>query len=77
MHKALVARGWASPNLVKYSLGRGTAEWGAISSQVTCWSIDLSRVMGSNGYVNVTDHLRVIPGGLSEESEHGQAATTR
>lgn len=47
LHSAIVAAGFCDPKKEKYLLGRGTGVYGAVSSQVYCWVIDLRKMSES------------------------------
>jgi hypothetical protein len=47
MHSAIVGAGFCKPKKEKYLLGRGTGVYGAVSSQVYCWVIDLTKLSES------------------------------
>ena len=65
MFNATVAAGWVSSQFVKYTLGKGTVEYGSVSSHVRCWQVDPVRV-GSSSFVGmVSDKLTVIQGGTA------------
>lgn len=49
MFGAAVRAGWCDPDLVRYSLGRGTLEYAQTSSYVSCWKLDPRRVADAIG----------------------------
>ena len=71
LRRALVAAGWTDPEDCRYSLGRGTVEYGATSSYVRCWRVYPDRLGAEAGAV-VNERLSVIAGGkgASARTEH-------
>lgn len=63
MFRACVDAGWAEQALVKYSLGRGTVEYGSTTSYVRCWKLDPDKINGGAGTA-INQKLQVISGGL-------------
>jgi hypothetical protein len=64
MFSALVAAGLASPRHVRYSLGKGTLQYGQVGTQIKCWEIDCAKV--GAGSVQIAQRLRVV-----EQQEKG------
>lgn len=62
--RTAVTVGWADPVKVRYNLGRGTLEYGALTSYVTCWKLDPEKVAGAGGGP-VAQRLSTITGGQS------------
>lgn len=77
MFNALVAAGWASPAVTKFTLGKGTTQFGSTSSQVTCWSVDLSKVAAQSGHTGIADRFTAINGGLTGDQVDGAKTTAR
>jgi hypothetical protein len=55
---AAVSNKWASPEVVNYSLGKGTKEYGL--SPVRCWKMDISKMLGEESLSGLADKLCVI-----------------
>lgn len=68
---AAVRAGWAHKDEVKYSLGRGTIEYGSSSSHIPCWKLWPDKIAGAVSDPSVAQKMTVIKGGLS-----GPAAAT-
>lgn len=62
MQDAAVHAGWLQPQLLRYSLGRGTATYASISSHVRCWVIDPEKMAAETSVGFVTQRFRVIGG---------------
>jgi hypothetical protein len=56
---ACVKAGICDPNQERYSLGRGTAQYNPVSSQVRCWVVDLQKMAGALDR-SVVQRLRLV-----------------
>jgi hypothetical protein len=64
MFLAVVREGWAEPDFVRYSLGRGTVEYSQTSSYLGCWLLHPDRISGAAG-ATVAQKFGVVDGGLA------------
>lgn len=60
---AVVGAGWADPNHVRYSLGRGTVEYAHTSSYIACWQVYPEKITGSDAGKLVSQKLASVQGG--------------
>lgn len=63
MFTAVVQAGWADPNQVRYSLGRGTIEYAHTSSYIACWQVYPEKITGSDAGKLVSQKLGSVQGG--------------
>ena len=61
IHASVVKAGICDARQEKYSLGRGTGQYNAVTSQVRCWIVDLAK-MSSVLDKNIAQKLRVVGG---------------
>jgi len=63
MFDELVAKGWASKDQPRYSLGRGVPEYKGVTSQVKCWILDPDRMgLDTSAATATVSNLKVAGG---------------
>ena len=60
MFDAVHAAGWAELEQVRYSLGRGTAQYSHVSSQVRCWVVDLHKAGAETRDHQIAQRLKLV-----------------
>lgn len=71
MFSALVAAGVASPKQVRFSLGKGTTQYGQVGTQVKCWEVDCAKLGGSS--VQIAQKLTVISNNSKDVADVGSS----
>lgn len=69
---AVIQAGWAEPNPVRYSLGRGTVEYAQTSSYIGCWQVYPERIAGASAGKLVSEKLGTVVGGRDAAGAGGQ-----
>lgn len=63
MVNAGVAAGWIAKDPIRYSLGRGTVEYTAVTTYINCWKLDPEKIESNLGHNMASTRLGVVTGG--------------